>query len=75
MKKKPSNTNLKLRDISRKELLKILKKKGYSYLRTTGGHEMYSNGNHVIAIPTNIHKWLAVRILHQCNIPLEEVLL
>lgn len=73
--KKTTNANKKMRDISRKELLKILKKNGYLYLRTTGGHEMYHNGKHVIAVPTNMYKWLAVRILHQCNIPLEEVLL
>lgn len=71
MKKTPKRA--KIGDLSRKDLLSVLYSKGYRYVRTRGDHEMYSNGTHLIAVPKTMYKWLALRILSQCNISLGEV--
>lgn len=71
MKKK--HKRAKINNISRKELIKVLTDKGYRYVRSKGDHDMYSNGKHLIAVPVRMYKWLALRILSQCNISLEEV--
>lgn len=63
----------KMHHIDRRDLIKILKVYGYSYVRTRGDHEMYRNGNKLIPIPLRMDKWLVLRILKQCNISLEEV--
>lgn len=73
MKTKKQLKRSKISNLSRKELIRVLKARGYIYIRTRGDHDMYSNGTHLIAVPRKMYKWLALRILTQCNIPLEEV--
>lgn len=71
MNKKPKRS--KIGDLSRKDLISILSSKGYIFIRSRGGHDIYSNEKHAIAVPKTMYKWLALRILSQCNISLGEV--
>ena len=53
---------------SSRDIEKILKKNGYKYIRTRGGHQMYSNGVHTVPITRNINKMLALRVIKECNL-------
>ena len=55
---------------STRQVIKILKDNGYRYVRTSGDHDIYSNGIHSVPITPKINKMLALRILKQCNIPI-----
>ena len=54
---------------STRQIRKILKENGYTYVRTSGDHDIYSNGTHSIPITPKINKMLALRVLKQCGIP------
>lgn len=62
----------RMHELSRRDVLCILKQHGYMYVRSKGDHDMYSNGSHLVPVPRTMNndKWLKYRILSQCNIAL-----
>lgn len=51
-----------------REMEKILRKNGYSYIRSNGSHKIYTNGLTTAVVPIRLNKMLALSILKQCCI-------
>lgn len=49
-----------------RDIEKILRKNGYSYVRSNGSHKIFSNGSVTAVVPVRLNKMLALRILKQC---------
>ena len=49
-----------------RDIEKILRKNGYSYVRSNGSHKIFSNGAATAVVPVRLNKMLALRILKQC---------
>ena len=49
-----------------RDLEKILRKNGYSYVRSNGSHKIFSNGSSMAVVPARLNKMLALRIMKQC---------
>lgn len=56
--------------MKQKDLLKVLKKLGFSFVRHGGNHDVYSNGNQIEMIPRHkeIDEDLAKTIIKRCGI-------
>lgn len=55
--------------IKLKELQSGLKNAGYSIRRTTGSHQIWSNGKHTVSVPKiKLNPMLARRLAKECNL-------
>lgn len=51
-----------------REMERILKKNGYSHVRTTGSHRIYTNGINTIPLVPKVNKMVALRVIKKFNL-------
>ena len=57
------------RSFSSREMIKILKKNNYKYVRGKGDHKIYSNGiNSIVITVPKINKMIARRLIKENNL-------
>lgn len=59
------------KEVSVKEMIKLLKTNGFYLLRSTGGHQIYSNGTRSVSIPVHnktINRMLSRRLIKENNL-------
>lgn len=60
-----------MKQYSKREFVKLLKKNGFEYVRSSGGHDIYYNkeGKH-ISIPQTLANVIARRLIKENNLKL-----
>ena len=48
-----------------RDMEKILKKNGYSHVRSKGSHKIYSNGKRTISVNVDLNKVVALRLIKE----------
>lgn len=51
-----------------KEIERILKRNGYTHVRTTGSHRIFTNGVNTIPLVLKVNKMVALRTIKKFNL-------